>query len=98
VQALWAVTPCSVAVGYRLFGEPCCLNLHFNVKMEAVSSPNTLVSYRNTTWGHRPQHLDLYLHRRENLKSRMAVLQLFLCTTDLAHSQPLHGTTLVMVS
>jgi hypothetical protein len=28
VSVFWVVTPCSVVVGYRRFGEPCCLHLH----------------------------------------------------------------------
>jgi hypothetical protein len=31
-----------------------------------------LVSYRNTTRRHNPEDLDLNLHRRENLKSRIS--------------------------
>jgi len=27
VQIFWVVTPCSVAVGYRRCGGPCCLHL-----------------------------------------------------------------------
>jgi len=27
VEVFWVVTPCGVAVGYRLFGGPCCLHL-----------------------------------------------------------------------
>jgi hypothetical protein len=27
VDVFWVVTPCSVAVGYQRFGEPCCLHL-----------------------------------------------------------------------
>jgi hypothetical protein len=33
VQVFWVVTPCSVAVGHRRFGRPCCLNI------EATGSP-----------------------------------------------------------
>jgi hypothetical protein len=28
-EIFWVVTPCGVVVGYQLFGEPCCLTLHF---------------------------------------------------------------------
>jgi hypothetical protein len=27
IEVFWGVTPCSDAVGYRRFGEPCCLHL-----------------------------------------------------------------------
>jgi hypothetical protein len=27
VEALWIVTPCIVAAGYRRFGRPCCLHI-----------------------------------------------------------------------
>jgi hypothetical protein len=27
VEFFWAVTPCSVAVGYQRFGRPCCIHL-----------------------------------------------------------------------
>jgi len=26
-EVLWVVTPCSVVVGYRRFGRPCCLHV-----------------------------------------------------------------------
>jgi len=26
VEVFWVMTPCSVAVGYHRFGEPCCLH------------------------------------------------------------------------
>jgi hypothetical protein len=38
--------------------------------MEAVSSSETLISYRITTQSRNPEDLDLSLQRRENLKSR----------------------------
>jgi hypothetical protein len=39
--------------------------------MEAARFSETLVSYLNITWRHNPVDLDLNLHRRENLKSRI---------------------------
>jgi len=29
VEVFWVETPCSVVVGYRRFGVPCCLHLHY---------------------------------------------------------------------
>jgi hypothetical protein len=40
---------CSVEVGYQCFGGLHCLPLHFNLKMEAARSSETLVSYHNTS-------------------------------------------------
>jgi len=37
----------------------------------AASFSETMVSYHNTTRRHNPDDLDLNLHRRENLKSRI---------------------------
>jgi hypothetical protein len=42
--------------------------------MEAARTSETLVSYRNTTQRHNPDELDLNLHLRENIKSRISTL------------------------
>jgi hypothetical protein len=50
VEVFWVAMPCSIAVGYKLFGGPCCLHLHGEVTgMKAAQSSETLVSYHNTT-------------------------------------------------
>jgi hypothetical protein len=43
VEFLWVETPFSDVVGYRRFRGPC-----FTQKMEALSTSETFVSYRNT--------------------------------------------------
>jgi hypothetical protein len=37
MEVFGVVTTYNVAVGYEGFGGPCCLFLHFTVKMEAES-------------------------------------------------------------
>jgi hypothetical protein len=39
------------------------------VVIETARISETLVSFRNTTWRHKPEEFHLNLHRRENLKS-----------------------------
>jgi len=69
VEVFWVMTSCSVVVGYRRFGGPCCphhqgdvnifpIAIHFTLKMEARRSSETLVSYRNTTRRYSPEHLE----------------------------------------
>jgi len=36
VKILWVVTPCSLVVQYQSFRGPCCLQLHFTLKIEAA--------------------------------------------------------------
>jgi hypothetical protein len=49
------VTLCSIAVGYRRFGGPCCLHLQGKVKMEAARSSETVISYLHATRHHNPE-------------------------------------------
>jgi len=60
IQAEFQVLkPCSVMVGYRRFGCPCCLHHHFTLRMEARRMSETSVSYHNSTWSHKAEDLDL---------------------------------------
>jgi len=38
VEAFRAVTPCSVAVGYRRFGRPCRFHLHFTPSPDHITT------------------------------------------------------------
>jgi hypothetical protein len=60
VEVFWIATPFNVAIGYQRFKERCCLH---------YQSTETLVSFRNTSWRHNTEDIDLNFHSRENLKS-----------------------------
>jgi hypothetical protein len=48
----------------------CLRCLYPTLKLEAVRTSETAVSYHNITLRHNPEDFDLKHHRRENLKSR----------------------------
>jgi len=49
VEVFWVVMPCSVVVGHRRFGGPCCLHLQ------------VLVNYHNSTRRQNPEDLDFLI-------------------------------------
>jgi hypothetical protein len=67
IEVFWVVMLCSVVVGYQCFRGSCCLHVQGEVKMEAVRTSETLVSYCNTTKHCNPEYLNLLigaLHHR----------------------------------
>jgi hypothetical protein len=70
----------------RKVEEECCISRVFHhsrheqfcsaQKKEAVTSLETVVSYHKTTRPHSLENLDLNLHRRENIRSRITHDQL----------------------
>jgi hypothetical protein len=74
VKVFWDVTPCSVVVGYQ-FSEVRAVSMFITLKMEAVRSSETLVSYHNTTRRYIPEHLDLVTEVYvENSRSRIILV------------------------
>jgi hypothetical protein len=46
VEALWVVTPCSVVVGYQIFGGPCYPHVHFGTSETLVPQHYTVSQAR----------------------------------------------------
>jgi hypothetical protein len=44
VEVFWVVTPCSVVVGYRRFGGPCCIHLCCRVICMHCTHSSLLIS------------------------------------------------------
>jgi hypothetical protein len=55
LKFFWVVTPCSVVVGYHYF------NRSIQPSSSRWRTPETLVSYHNTTWRHNPEESVLLL-------------------------------------
>jgi len=59
VEVVRVVTPCSAVVKYCHSIGPCCLHLHFILKMAAVRSSEMLLYYCSTTQHHNPEDIHL---------------------------------------
>jgi len=57
----WVVMPCSVVLGYRRFGRPCCPQFQFTLKIEAGWSAETVVPHHINTRRYNPE-VCKYLH------------------------------------
>jgi hypothetical protein len=73
VEVFWVMTPSSDVVGYQRFWGPCCLHLHFTLKMKAAWSSETLVPYHNITRHHIPEDLHFTLKREAAMSSEILV-------------------------
>jgi hypothetical protein len=79
------MTPCRDVVRHHHLQEACYLHLQdvFTRKMEEAWPSETFVLYHITTRNHNPEDLDMNLHHRKILRSRIPLYHL------------LHGTKLM---